>query len=176
MLPEFSMLIKTSFNTIDVHALAPDTSQLRSGAWHATMPMDLALRFKTAGATPKAFQLKENVKTFKVECALPWSPERNESFNVELIHMEQTKSFHIGRRGTNNISIAEFTGSQRYTGEKKNSDCDVTIVTGTFKDDPSTQLLLLMRFHNMDPKTYINDEQVQELYSSVNNNNNNVIK
>ena len=88
-MPEFGLMVKTSFTTVDIHALAPDKSTLRSGAWHATLPVDQAIQFKEKGLQPKRFSFENNVSTFRMSIPLPWTTCRKEyvSFFAELLNI-----------------------------------------------------------------------------------------
>lgn len=90
-------------------------------------------------------------------------------FNVELYRLKQVCKFDVRRRGTNKISQTEFENSMRYCGEMKEKSCDVTIITGEFDDDPTIQLLLLMRFHKVDPTKMLSSNQMEKLYETIQN-------
>lgn len=72
-LPEFGLSLKTSFNSVDIHALAPDRSSLRSGAWHTTLTMEEAMQFKKKNMQPKRFPVDDVECSFHIKCRLPWA-------------------------------------------------------------------------------------------------------
>ena len=88
-------------------------------------------------------------------------------FNVEIYRLKQVAKFDVRRCGTNHITDFEFVNSIRYCGEVNNPSCDITIITGEFDDDPHVQLLLLMRFHRIDPTKMLSNVDVQKIYSRV---------
>ena len=88
-------------------------------------------------------------------------------FNIEFARLCQVREFDIRRRGTNEITEQEFTTAIRYCGEKKDDQTDITIITGAFWNDPQSQLLLLMRFHRLNPLEYLSPANIQELYQNV---------
>ena len=72
--PEFRLLIKTSFTTIDMHAVAPDQSDFLVGAWHCTIPLKNAINFHVSGIRPRAFD-RNGFKIIKnVRIQIPWEP------------------------------------------------------------------------------------------------------
>ena len=73
-LPEFGLLLKTSFHAVDIHALAPDRTTKRSGAWHTTITMEDALQFQRDNLQPKAFPTTTPDQMFSIKCSLPWAP------------------------------------------------------------------------------------------------------
>lgn len=82
-----------------------------------------------------------------------------------MVNIKQKKEFDIRRKGTNFVSDDEFVCATRYCGERRDSDTDVTILTGEFWDDPGYNVLLLMRFHNVDPSSEMPNAQVIKLYN-----------
>ena len=72
-LPEFGLFLKTSFNSVDIHALALDRSSLRSGAWHTTLTIEEAMQFKQKNMQPKRFPVDHVECSFRINCRLPWA-------------------------------------------------------------------------------------------------------
>ena len=72
-LPEFQLLIKTSFSTVDIHALAPDRSTKLAGAWHCTIQMEDAIAFNQKGLHPKAFECSQMDVIKRLKISLPWT-------------------------------------------------------------------------------------------------------
>ena len=190
-LPEFGLLLQTTFNAVDIHALAPDRTTKRSGAWHTTITMDDALQFQRDRLQPKAFPATTPDKRFSIQCRLPWAPGTMEKvslcslilffccfvsnlvnnfslqYNVELYRLTQVAKFDIRRCGTNTITDSEFQNAVRYCGETHQDSCDITIITGEFDEDPTVQLLLLMRFHRVDPTELLSHVHIRKLYETL---------
>ena len=86
-LPEFDLLIQTSFVSVDIHALAPDRSTSLPGAWHATIPLPDAIEFQQKEIFPKPFDVSCATRIKKLKIALPWTEGSLEyvSYTVYLI-------------------------------------------------------------------------------------------
>ena len=70
-LVEFGLLIQTSFTSVDIHSLSNDASTLRSGAWHSTVSMKLALSFQEMKIFPRQFSM-QTAKKALVKIFVPW--------------------------------------------------------------------------------------------------------
>ena len=81
--------------------------------------------------------------------------------------MTQVAKFDVRRCGTNMITNSEFEHAIRYSGETHDASCDITIITGEFDEDPTVQLLLLMRFHTVDPTKFLSHVHIRDLYASL---------
>ena len=60
-----------------------------------------------------------------------------------------------------------MSSSSRYTGERRFTDTDVTIITGQFKDDQNIRVLLLMRFHHVNPQDHLSKSDINKLYKNL---------
>ena len=83
-LVKFGLLIKTSFVSVDIHALSNDASTLRSGAWHTTVTMDQALLFQQQNIHPQPFPLHD-VSYTRVKIHLPWYDKVIEYVSILLL-------------------------------------------------------------------------------------------
>ena len=68
--------------------------------------------------------------------------------------------FDIRRKGSNTIFPSEFGEARRYCSERLDQTVDITIVTGQFWDDHAVEILLLMRFHKVDPNDTMSNANV----------------
>ena len=75
--------------------------------------------------------------------------------------------FDIRRKGSNTIFPSEFGEARRYCSERLDQTVDITIVTGQFWDDHAVEILLLMRFHKVDPNDTMSNANVQALYEAL---------
>ena len=163
---EFGLLIKTSFKTVDVHALASDGGNKSEGAWHCVIPMKDAISFANRNLYPKKFDATKT-QNVSITIPLPWAQETNEYFKIEIVEVDQVIDFDSNRKGTNQISDVEFSNMSRYCGETKSSETDVTILTGRWSADSPTRVLLLMRFHKMNPMDSMTNAKTQMLYTEL---------
>ena len=84
-LPEFGLLLQTSFTSVDVHALAPDRSTQHSGAWHSTITVEQALEFEEMKLEAKPFPVQDVHTRFTITVGLPWAPGTNEKVSALMV-------------------------------------------------------------------------------------------
>ena len=71
---------------------------------------------------------------------------------IKHIQIKQSVKFDQSRKGCNSISQSEIRNTRIFSGN--DALHDVTIVTGLFQDCDAVETLLLMRFHNLNPRHY----------------------
>ena len=82
IIPEFGLLLQTSFTSVDVHALAPDQSTQHSGAWHSTITVEQALEFEEMKLEAKPFPVQDMHSSFTIMLGLPWAPGTKEKVSA----------------------------------------------------------------------------------------------
>ena len=167
-LPEFNLLIKTSFKAIDILGLGGDDKNNKShrGAWHCTIRIEDAERYLVENVHPQKWSL-ESTRIRIMRYSLPWSPQNLKYITVDIVIVPQLTVFDTKRKGSNLLRNDEISSMNRYCGEVTDDNIDATIIIGRFQADNVPDVLLLMRFHKFDISTEMNNRQSLLFYKEL---------